>query len=132
MTLALADLPSALIEFMAGAPARFGMRMAYEIYLYHKHVGPDPTLQLAARVLNEDLSVRDVERLRKRTTTQEAGSAKWHRYNHRYELLYRGVFVGVVKTYNTGEIEVQLTGFTAELQERFAQRLSEVLQEFEP
>jgi hypothetical protein len=39
--------------------------------------------------------------------------------------------VGVVKTYHTGEIEVRLTGFTAELQERFAQRLSEVLEEFE-
>ena len=53
------------------------------------------------------------------------------RYDHRYELQYRGASVGVVKTYNTGEIEVRLTGFTAELQERFAQRLSEVMQEFE-
>jgi ParB family chromosome partitioning protein len=131
MTLALADLPSALIDLMADAPARFGMRMAYEIYLYHKHVGPDPALQLAARVLHEDLSVRDVERLRKRTTTQETGSATRHRYDHRYELQYRGTSVGVVKTYHTGEIEVRLTGFTAELQERFAQRLSEVLEEFE-
>jgi ParB family chromosome partitioning protein len=134
MTLALADLPPALMELMAGTPARFGMRMAYEIFLYHKHIGPDPALKLAERVLGEDLSVRDVERLRKRTAAQEAEppTRHHHRYDHRYELQYRGAPVGVVKTYKTGEIEVRLTGFTAELQDRFAQRLSEVMQEFEP
>jgi len=133
MTLALADLPSTLMEFMAGSPARFGMRMAYEIFLYHKHFGPDPALRLAERIVSDDLSVRDVERLRKRTAAQETEPPKrhHHRYDHRYELQYRGAPVGVVKTYNTGEIEVRLTGFAAELQERFAQRLSEVMQEFE-
>jgi ParB family transcriptional regulator, chromosome partitioning protein len=133
MTLALADLPSALMEFMAGSPARFGMRMAYEIFLYHKHFGLDPALKLAERILSDDLSVRDVERLRKRTAAQETEPPKrhHHRYDHRYELHYRGAPVGVVKTYNTGELEVRLTGFTVELQERFAQRLSEVMQEFD-
>jgi ParB family transcriptional regulator, chromosome partitioning protein len=133
MTLALADLPSTLMEFMAGSPARFGMRMAYEIFLYHKHFGLDPSLKLAERIVGDDLSVRDVERLRKRTAAQETEPPKrhHHRYDHRYELQYRGAPVGVVKTYNTGEIEVRLTGFTAELQERFAQRLSEVMHELE-
>ena len=133
MTLSLAELPSGLIEFMAGSPDRFGMRMAYEIFLYHKHFGPNPALKLAERILSNDLSVRDVERIRKRTTTDETEQPKrrQNRYDHRYELLHRGASAGIVKTYKTGEIEVRLKGFNAELQEKFAQRLSEVMREFD-
>jgi ParB family transcriptional regulator, chromosome partitioning protein len=133
MTLALADLPAALIEFMAGSPARFGMRMAYEVFLYHKHFGPDAAQMLAERILSHDLSVREVERLRKRTAAGETAPPTGHpkRYDHRYELRYRGAPVGVVKTYKTGEIDVRLTGVTPEFQERFAQRLSEFIRDLD-
>jgi ParB family transcriptional regulator, chromosome partitioning protein len=133
MTLSLAELPSGLIEFMAGSPTRFGMRMAYEIFLYHRNVGPEPAMTLAERVVRNDLSVREVERMRKSTTAGETEPPKTrqNRYNHLYELRHRGSLAGVVKTYKTGEIEVRLNGFSAELQERFAQRLSELMREFD-
>jgi ParB family chromosome partitioning protein len=133
MTLGLAELPSALIEYMAASPDRFGMRMAYEVCLHHKRVGADAALKFAERIVHDDLSVREVEKLRKRLAASdtEGPARNLNRYDHRYELRHRGAPVGVVKTYKSGEIEVRLTGFTAELQERFAQRLSELMREFD-
>lgn len=104
--LALLDLPEPILDLMSATPGPFGINMAYEITLYRKIVGDEKALQLVRRVVDEQLSFRKVEAIRK---AQENGPRQRNPTVRQFK--YKrpdGTQIGVIKEWDDGRIRVDL------------------------
>lgn len=122
--LALLDLPEPIIDVMAMHPNLFGINMAYEITLLRKVAGEERALQLVRRVVEEQLSFRKVEAIRK---SMEKGPRQRNPTARQFK--YRradGTEIGVIKEWDDGRIQVDLNlgdkvvDFRAKLEEMLA------------
>jgi ParB family chromosome partitioning protein len=64
-TLALLKLPESVLAVMRERPSAIGIATGYELTLYCKVAGEDRTRDLATRIMNDGMSSREVEAIRK-------------------------------------------------------------------
>lgn len=102
-TLALLDLPPPVLDRLTENPDKISVAIGYELSLYCKDRGEEATLNLAARVVAEDLSKRDIAALRSRAATP----AKRDR-SRQYKIRGNdGTQIGLLKDFDDGRIELK-------------------------
>ncbi|MCA3187769.1 MAG: chromosome partitioning protein ParB, partial [Cupriavidus sp.] len=109
-TLALLKLPESVIAVMRERPSAIGIAAGYELTLYCKIAGEDRTRELATRIMNDGLSSREVESIRKQA--QEGKSRKVKEISRQYKIRTEaGQLLGTIKEWDSGRImlDVQLT-----------------------
>ena len=106
-TLALGRLPAAVEERIREHPQRFGLAVGYEIFLYEKLAGEAACVKLVERILAEDLSSRDVARIR----TQAAdGIPRGRReLSRQYRIEHEGQRIGSLKVRDSGRVVLDVT-----------------------
>ncbi|MGZ2749887.1 ParB/RepB/Spo0J family partition protein [Burkholderia stagnalis] len=121
--LALLGLPEPIVDLMASNPSLFGINMAYEITLFRKIVGDEKALHLVQRVVDEELSFRKVEAIRK---SQEKGPRRRNPTARQFKYTRPdGSQMGTIKEWDDGRIQVDLN--LGEDVASFREKLQEIL-----
>lgn len=113
-TLALLRLPESVLGVMRERPSAIGIAAGYELTLYCKLAGEERTRELAARIINDGLSSREVEAIRKHA--QEGKSRKVKEISRQYKIRTdSGQLLGTIKEWDSGRVmlDVQLTDRSA-------------------
>jgi ParB family chromosome partitioning protein len=108
-TLALLRLPESVLGVMRERPSAIGIAAGYELTLYCKLAGEERTRELAARIINDGLSSREVEAIRKHT--QEGKARKVKEISRQYKIRTdSGQLLGTIKEWDSGRVmlDVQL------------------------
>jgi len=129
-TLALLKLPESAINRLKEQPAKFGVAVGYELFLFAKAAKEEDVLNLMDRILDQDLSSREVEALRKKAQDKPARKPK--EVSRQYKIRNGEVQIGFIKEWDSGKVafEVRLLdqrdrdALVEELKKRFT--LSEV------
>jgi ParB family chromosome partitioning protein len=129
-TLALLKLPERAIGRLREQPAKFGVAVGYELYLFAKGAREDEVLALMERIVAQDMSSREVEALRKKV--QDKPSRKPKEVSRQYKIRNGDAQIGFIKEWDSGKVafEVRLLdqrdrdALVEELKKRFT--LSEV------
>jgi len=109
-TLALLKLPESVLAVMRERPSEIGIATGYELTLYYKVAGEDRTRDLVTRVMNDGLSSREVESIRKQA--QEGKPRKVKEISRQYKIRTEsGQLLGTIKEWDSGRLmlDVQLT-----------------------
>lgn len=133
-TLSLARMPVSVIDRISANPAKFGVALGYELSLFHNHNGEDATLKLVDRILEEDLSSRMVEKIRKQFSKELP--RKTREISRQYKIRRNSEEIGFIKDWDSGKLTIQITSLNpderseliSELRSRFAITESEELQ----
>jgi ParB family chromosome partitioning protein len=113
-TLALLKLPESVLAVMRERPSAIGIATGYELTLYCKVAGEDRTRDLATRIMNDGMSSREVEAIRKQA--QEGKSRKVKEISRQYKIRTEsGQLLGTIKEWDSGRVmlDVQLTDRSA-------------------
>lgn len=129
-TLSLLKLPPTALDKLREHPAKFGVAVGYEVFLYAKAAPEDEVVTLMQRIVDEDLSSRELESLRKKRQTKPARKPK--EVSRQYKIRSGNAQVGFIKEWDSGKVafEVHLPdskerdALVEELKRRFT--LSEV------
>jgi len=108
-TLALLRLPESVLAVMRERPSAIGIAAGYELTLYCKLAGEERTRELAARIINDGLSSREVEAIRKHA--QEGKARKIKEISRQYKIRTDGgQLLGTIKEWDSGRVvlDVQL------------------------
>lgn len=130
-TLALLKLPESAINRLKEQPAKFGVAVGYELFLFAKAATEEDVLNLMDRILEQDLSSREVEALRKKAQDKPARKPK--EVSRQYKIRSGELQIGFIKEWDSGKVafEVRLLdqrdrdALVEELKKRFT--LSEVV-----
>jgi len=109
-TLALLKLPDSVLGVMRERPSAIGIAAGYELTLFCKIAGEDRTRDLATRIMNDGLSSREVEAIRKHA--QEGKSRKVKEISRQYKIRTEsGQLLGTIKEWDSGRVmhDVQLS-----------------------
>ncbi|MCT9069841.1 ParB/RepB/Spo0J family partition protein [Cupriavidus gilardii] len=109
-TLALLKLPESVLMVMRERPSAIGIAAGYELTLYYKLAGEERTRELAMRIMNDGLSSREVEAIRKQA--QEGKARKVKEISRQYKIRTSGgELLGTIKEWDSGRVvlDVQLT-----------------------
>jgi len=129
-TLALLKLPDSAVGRVREQPAKFGVAVGYELYLFAKAASEEEVLALMDRIIDQDMSSREVEALRKKTHDKPARKPK--EVSRQYKIRSGAAQIGFIKEWDSGKVafEVRLLdqrdrdALVEELKKRFT--LSEV------
>ncbi len=102
-TLALLKLPESVLAVMRERPSAIGIAAGYELTLYHKTAGEERTRELAVRIMNDGLSSREVEAIRKQA--QENKPRKVKEISRQYKIRASGgQLLGTIKEWDSGRV----------------------------
>lgn len=104
--LSLLKLPEAAIEKIRENPAKFGVAIGYEIYLTSQIINESELLELMQRVIVEDLSSRELERIRK--SMQPEKKRRPRETSRQYRISRDGIQIGYVKEWDNGTVQFQV------------------------
>jgi ParB family chromosome partitioning protein len=107
-TMALLNLPPAVLDLMREHPQSIGLHAGYELVLYAKVVGPEDALVLASRVISEKLSSRDIEELRKQQAGKKPRKAKDLSRQYKIKNALGIGASGVIKDWDSGRVMLDL------------------------
>ncbi|WP_427307713.1 ParB/RepB/Spo0J family partition protein [Cupriavidus sp. H39] len=113
-TLALLRLPESVLGVMRERPSAIGIAAGYELTLYFKLAGEERTRELAARIIHDGLSSREVEAIRKQA--QDGKARKVKEISRQYKIRTdSGQLLGTIKEWDSGRVmlDVQLTDRSA-------------------
>jgi ParB family chromosome partitioning protein len=113
-TLALLKLPESVLGVMRERPSAIGIAAGYELTLYHKLTGEERTRELAIRIMNEGLSSREVESIRKHA--QDGRARKVKEISRQYKIRTdAGEQLGTIKEWDSGRVllDIQLSDRSA-------------------
>ncbi len=105
-TLALLRLPPAALDKMREHSAKFGVFIGYELTLAAKVIGEADLLALIERIVNDDLSSRDVEAIR--TKLVQPGERKKKEVSRQYKIHNGTAQIGVIKEWDSGKIALEI------------------------
>jgi len=120
-TLSLAKLPSTIVDRISETPEKFGVTLGYELFQFHMSNGEDATLKLINRILEEDLSSRAVETLRKQMSKNLP--RKPRELSRQYKIKRNGQDIGFIKDWDSGKIAIQINGLDANERAEFVNEL---------
>lgn len=104
-TLALLDLPTGVLNIIKTRPASFGIRIAQELRQLSKLVDEPALESVAEQVIEEKLSVRDLERLRDRKTQEPLTRER----SRAYPLQWGNVRLGSIREFEDGRLKIDLS-----------------------
>ncbi|MBV0881792.1 ParB/RepB/Spo0J family partition protein [Noviherbaspirillum sp. L7-7A] len=104
-TLALLDLPAGVLNIIKTRPASFGIRIAQELRQLSKLVDEAALESVAEQVIDEKLSVRDLERLRDRKTQEPLTRER----SRAYPLQWGNVRLGSIREFEDGRLKIDLS-----------------------
>jgi ParB family chromosome partitioning protein len=104
-TLALLDLPAGVLNIIKTRPASFGIRIAQELRQLSKLVDEAALEAVAEQVIDEKLSVRDLERLRDRKTQEPLTRER----SRAYPLQWGNVRLGSIREFEDGRLKIDLS-----------------------
>lgn len=124
-TIALLNLPSAVLDRMRDQPEKFGVFVGYEITLAAKKVSETEVLALVNRIIEEDLSSREVSAIRAKLDTGEKRKPK--ETSRQYKIQHTGQQIGSLKEWDSGKVALEVVladpkeraALVAELRSRF-------------
>jgi len=107
-TLALLKLPKSALEKVGEAPMKFGVALGYELHLIaQRGMAEEDLLALMGRVIDEDLSSRDLEGIRHRMETDRPRKKK--EVSRQYKIRSDGAQIGVLKEWDSGKVALEVT-----------------------
>lgn len=124
-TLALLSLPSTVIDKMRERPEKFGVFSGYELTLAAKKIDESELLKLVIRIVEEDLSSREVGAIRAKL---EAGDKRKRKeISRQYKIQNLGQQIGLLKEWDSGKVALEIVlndpkeraALVAELRARF-------------
>lgn len=131
MTLAVGELPEDLIGEMLDHPSQFGMNAAYAVVKFFRRRGAEATRKFTKKVLDEGLSVRQINALVKSAEANpDQSKVSRQRYSQRLEIkLLDGVHVGDLRTYGDDCLKLDLKGLPRDLRDSLQERIHGLLDE---
>jgi len=103
-TFALLSLPQNVLDLMREHPKAIGLATGYSLVLYGRTSTPESVLALAERVINENLSSRDVDELRKTLTTGKPRKTKEVSRQYKIKAVTGMPVAGVIKDWDSGRV----------------------------
>jgi ParB family chromosome partitioning protein len=104
--LSLLDLPISIKEIIQEHPQHFGINTAYELTLYQKASDTRMTEQLARRIVDESLTFRKVESIRKNA---ELGKRPKKQLSRQYKITASdGKELGTLKEWDSGRVVLDI------------------------
>lgn len=104
--LSLLELPTAVKETIQEHPQHFGINTAYELTLYQKASDTRMTEQLARRIVDESLTFRKVESIRKNA---ELGKRPKKQLSRQYKIVASdGRELGTLKEWDSGRVVLDI------------------------
>jgi ParB family chromosome partitioning protein len=104
-TLAVLDLPHRVINIIRTRPASFGIRIAQEMRQLSKLVDEAALESIAEQVIDEKLSVRDLERLRERKAHEPLTRER----SRAYPLQWGTARLGSIREFEDGRLKIDLS-----------------------
>lgn len=125
-TLALLNLPAAAIDKMRERPEKFGVFAGYELSLAAKRLGEPELLALVDRIVDEDLSSREVAAIRAKLDSGD--KRKRNETSRQYKIRSEGQQIGSLKEWDSGRVSLEVlladpkdrAALVAELRARFS------------
>ena len=104
-TLAVLDLPPRVINIIRTRPAGFGIRIAQEMRQLSKLVDEATLETIAEQVIDEKLSVRDLERIRERKAHEPLTRER----SRAYPLQWGSARLGSIREFEDGRLKIDLS-----------------------
>jgi len=104
-TLALLDLPAGVLNIIKTRPNSFGIRIAQELRQLSKLVDEAALESVAEQVIEEKLSVRDLERMRDRKTQEPLTRER----SRAYPLQWGNLRLGSIREFEDGRLKIDLS-----------------------
>lgn len=104
-TLAVLDLPTGVLNIIRTRPDSFGIRIAQELRQLSKLVDEFALEAVAEQVMEEKLSVRDLERLRDRKTQEPLKRER----SRAYPLQWGNIKLGSIREFEDGRLKIDLS-----------------------
>jgi len=124
-TLALLDLPAGVLNIIKTRPASFGIRIAQELRQLSKLVDEAALESVAEQVIDEKLSVRDLERLRDRKTQEPLTRER----SRAYPLQWGNVRLGSIREFEDGRLKIDLSNAPENLRAEIISAVKKTLAE---
>lgn len=124
-TLALLDLPAGVLSIIKTRPASFGIRIAQELRQLSKLVDEPALESVAEQVIEEKLSVRDLERLRDRKTQEPLTRER----SRAYPLQWGSVRLGSIREFEDGRLKIDLSNAPESLRAEVIRAVKKTLAE---
>ncbi|MFS0757002.1 ParB/RepB/Spo0J family partition protein [Noviherbaspirillum sp. 1P10PC] len=124
-TLALLDLPAGVLSIIKTRPASFGIRIAQELRQLSKLVDEPALESVAEQVIEEKLSVRDLERLRDRKTQEPLTRER----SRAYPLQWGTVRLGSIREFEDGRLKIDLSNAPESLRAEIISAVKKTLAE---
>ena len=121
-TLSLTKLPASVIERISETPTKFGIAIGYELFQFYNNNGEDSTLNLINRILEEDLSCREVEKYRKQLGKNK--SRKPREFSRQYKIKRNGQDIGFIKDWDSGKLTIEIIGLDSNERNELVNELS--------
>jgi ParB family chromosome partitioning protein len=124
-TVALLNIPAAVLAVMKTSPAKFGIRIAYELYQLSKKVPEKEMEAITEQVRDDKLTVTDLERMRKKgekaPVTRERARA--------YPFMLGDRELGSVRDFDDGRLKMDFSNVDQPIKEKLIQAVQAVLKE---
>jgi len=104
-TLAVLDLPPSVLNIVKTRPGSFGIRVAQELRQLSKMLDDSTLESIAEQVIEEKLSVRDLERLRERKTHEPLTRER----SRAYSLQWGNTKLGSIREFEDGRLKIDLS-----------------------
>ena len=106
-TLSLLRLPEGALAIIQERPQKFGVAIGYELTQCSKRMDEPALLNLVHRVIDDDLSSRDLEALRGKL--EQDTKRKHKEISRQYKIHSDEVQIGVIKEWDSGKISLEVT-----------------------
>jgi ParB family chromosome partitioning protein len=120
-TLAILKLSEPVLDQVRQFPERCALSVLYELVQLEKAAGPDVTLQMLKKVMNEDAGRKEVTELRARFETPKVRKTKENSRQHKITI--DGVHAGFIKEWDSGRVALEVTLGDSKARETLVQDL---------
>lgn len=105
-TLALLDLPPSALAKIQEKPGKFSLKVGYELTLFATQLAEPDLLALIDKVVEEDLSSRQLEAMRDKS--QNARPRKPKETSRQYKIRRDGAVIGAIKDWDSGKVAFEI------------------------
>lgn len=127
-TVSIGKLSSSVLEKATATPARFGLEMLYELFLYEQKHDESKSLSLLEKIIRDDLSTRDVASIRK--NEEMVRSRKTKEISRQYKIRSGDTEIGYIKDWDSGRLVFEVTQTDAAVKESLLEDLKALAEKY--